>query len=39
MRLKILYKDMNIVYIHQYFKTHQEPGGTRSYWIWDQYYA
>lgn len=23
----------NIVYIHQYFKTPQEPGGTRSYWI------
>lgn len=24
---------MNILYIHQYFKTPQEPGGTRSYWI------
>lgn len=24
---------MNIVYIHQYFKTPKEPGGTRSYWI------
>ncbi len=23
----------HIVYIHQYFKTPQEPGGTRSYWI------
>lgn len=24
---------MKIVYIHQYFKTPEEPGGTRSYWI------
>ncbi len=24
---------MHIVYIHQYFKTPAEPGGTRSYWI------
>src|SRR5690554_3922289 len=24
---------MNILYIHQYFKTPREPGGTRSYWI------
>lgn len=24
---------MNILYIHQYFITPQEPGGTRSYWI------
>lgn len=24
---------MKILYIHQYFKTPQEPGGTRSYWI------
>lgn len=24
---------MNVVYIHQYFKTPKEPGGTRSYWI------
>jgi glycosyltransferase involved in cell wall biosynthesis len=24
---------MNILYIHQYFKTPKEPGGTRSYWI------
>lgn len=24
---------MDILYIHQYFKTPQEPGGTRSYWI------
>lgn len=24
---------MKIIYIHQYFKTPQEPGGTRSYWI------
>jgi len=24
---------MRILYIHQYFKTPQEPGGTRSYWI------
>lgn len=24
---------MKVVYIHQYFKTPQEPGGTRSYWI------
>lgn len=24
---------MNILYIHQYFKTPVEPGGTRSYWI------
>ncbi|QEE49461.1 glycosyltransferase family 4 protein [Flavobacterium alkalisoli] len=24
---------MNILYFHQYFKTPQEPGGTRSYWI------
>lgn len=24
---------MNILYIHQYFTTPQEPGGTRSYWI------
>jgi len=23
----------NILYIHQYFKTPNEPGGTRSYWI------
>ncbi len=22
-----------ILYIHQYFKTPNEPGGTRSYWI------
>lgn len=24
---------MNILYIHQYFHTPSEPGGTRSYWI------
>lgn len=24
---------MKILYIHQYFKTPQEPGGTRSYWV------
>jgi glycosyltransferase involved in cell wall biosynthesis len=24
---------MNILYIHQYFITPQEPGGTRSYWL------
>ena len=24
---------MNCLYIHQYFKTPDEPGGTRSYWI------
>ena len=24
---------MNILYIHQYFRTPEEPGGTRSYWI------
>ena len=24
---------MNILYIHQYFNTPSEPGGTRSYWI------
>lgn len=24
---------MNILYVHQYFNTPQEPGGTRSYWI------
>lgn len=24
---------MNILYIHQYFKTPSEPGGTRSYWV------
>ncbi len=24
---------MHILYIHQYFKTPNEPGGTRSYWI------
>ncbi|MFC4220517.1 glycosyltransferase family 4 protein [Flagellimonas marina] len=24
---------MNILYIHQYFVTPKEPGGTRSYWI------
>jgi len=24
---------MKILYIHQYFKTPNEPGGTRSYWI------
>ena len=24
---------MNILYIHQYFVTPSEPGGTRSYWI------
>lgn len=24
---------MNILYIHQYFKTPKEPGGTRSYWL------
>jgi glycosyltransferase involved in cell wall biosynthesis len=24
---------MNILYIHQYFKSPQEPGGTRSYWV------
>lgn len=24
---------MKIIYIHQYFKTPNEPGGTRSYWI------
>lgn len=23
---------MNILYLHQYFKTPEEPGGTRSYW-------
>jgi glycosyltransferase involved in cell wall biosynthesis len=27
------FKTMKILYIHQYFKTPQEPGGTRSYWI------
>src|SRR5690606_1204549 len=26
-------KIMKILYIHQYFLTPQEPGGTRSYWI------
>src|SRR5690554_2959060 len=24
---------MRILYIHQYFKTPKEPGGTRSYWV------
>lgn len=24
---------MNILYIHQFFKTPKEPGGTRSYWL------
>lgn len=24
---------MKVLYIHQYFKTPEEPGGTRSYWI------
>ena len=24
---------MNILYIHQYFLTPNQPGGTRSYWI------
>lgn len=24
---------MNILYIHQYFKTPSEPGGTRSFWV------
>ena len=24
---------MTVLYIHQYFRTPQEPGGTRSYWI------
>lgn len=24
---------MNILYVHQYFTTPKEPGGTRSYWI------
>jgi len=24
---------LNILYIHQYFKTPEEPGGTRSYWV------
>ncbi|WP_273566577.1 hypothetical protein [Maribacter halichondriae] len=24
---------MKILYIHQYFRTPYEPGGTRSYWI------
>ncbi|MDQ0595107.1 glycosyltransferase involved in cell wall biosynthesis [Chryseobacterium ginsenosidimutans] len=24
---------MNILYLHQYFLTPQEPGGTRSYWL------
>lgn len=24
---------MKVLYIHQYFKTPREPGGTRSYWI------
>ncbi len=24
---------MNILYIHQYFKTPEQPGGTRSYWF------
>jgi len=24
---------LNILYIHQYFKTPNEPGGTRSYWL------
>jgi len=24
---------MKIIYIHQYFRTPEEPGGTRSYWI------
>src|SRR5690625_2480137 len=24
---------MNILYIHQYFYTPEQPGGTRSYWI------
>lgn len=26
-------KKKNILYIHQYFKTPKEPGGTRSYWL------
>src|SRR5690606_18044810 len=26
-------KAMKILYIHQYFKTPAEPGGTRSYWF------
>jgi len=26
-------KKKHILYIHQYFKTPKEPGGTRSYWI------
>ena len=26
-------KNKNILYIHQYFKTPKEPGGTRSYWL------
>ena len=24
---------MKVLYIHQYFKTPEEPGGTRSYWV------
>lgn len=28
-----LAKKINILYIHQYFKTPKEPGGTRSYWF------
>ena len=24
---------MHVLYIHQYFRTPQEPGGTRSYWV------
>lgn len=27
---------MKLLYIHQYFKTPEEPGGTRSYWIAQQ---
>ena len=31
--ISIKYKNMNILYIHQYFNTPKAPGGTRSYWI------
>ena len=30
---KIVSANMKILYIHQYFITPKEPGGTRSYWI------
>jgi len=29
----IIKSKKNILYIHQYFKTPKEPGGTRSYWL------